>query len=61
MIIIKKERKYQELKESVRMMNSQTSDTEKINLIEEVDKIDIDEIIKHNELIKNRLKSQIWQ
>ena len=61
MIIIKKERKYQELKESVRMMNSQTSDTEKINLIEEVDKIDIDEIIKRNELIKNRLKSQIWQ
>ena len=61
MIIINKERKYQELKESIRMMNSQTSDTEKINLIEEVDKIDIDEIIKRNELIKNSLKSQIWQ
>ena len=61
MIIINKERKYQELKESIRMMNSQTSDTEKINLIEEVDKIDIDEIIKRNELINNSLKSQIWQ
>ena len=29
------EKKYKELKESIRMMNSQTSDTEKINLIEE--------------------------
>ena len=33
--IIDKEKKYQELKESIRMMNSQRSDTEKINLTEE--------------------------
>ena len=48
MIIINKEINYQELNESIRMMNSQTSDTEKINLIEEGEKIDIDEIIKRN-------------
>ena len=35
MTIINEERKYRELKESIRMMNSQRSDTEKINLIEE--------------------------
>ena len=29
------EKKYRELKESIRMMNSQRSDVEKINLIEE--------------------------
>ena len=31
--------------ESIRMMNSQRSDTEKINLIEEGKKIGIDEVI----------------
>ena len=45
--------------ESIRMMNSQRSDTEKINLIEEGKRIDIDEIIKHNEIINNSLKSKI--
>ena len=40
------------------MMKSQRSDTEKINLIEEGKKIGIDEVIKHNEIINNRLKSQ---
>ena len=30
-----KKRKYRELRESIRMMNSQRSDIEKINLIEE--------------------------
>ena len=35
MTIINEERNYRELKESIRMMNSQRSDTEKINLIEE--------------------------
>ena len=35
MTIINEETKYQELKESIRMMNSQRSDTEKNNLIEE--------------------------
>ena len=39
--------------ESIRMMNSQRSDTEKINLIEEGKRIDIDEIIN------NSLKSKI--
>ena len=35
MTITNKEKKYWELKESIRMMNSQKSDTEKINLLEE--------------------------
>ena len=35
MKIINEEKKYRELKESIRMMNSQRSDSEKINLIEE--------------------------
>ena len=50
--IINEEKKYRELKESIRMMNSQRSDTEKINLTEEGKKISIDEVIKHNEIIK---------
>ena len=33
------EKKYRELKESIRMMNSQSSDTEKIKLTEEGKKI----------------------
>ena len=35
MTIINEEKKYRELKESIRMMNSQRSDVEKINLIAE--------------------------
>ena len=35
MTIMNEEKKYQQLKESIRMMNSQRSGTEKINLIEE--------------------------
>ena len=35
MTIINQEKKYWELKESIRIMKSQRSDTEKINLIEE--------------------------
>ena len=34
MAIINEQKKYRELKESIRMMNSQRSDAEKINLIE---------------------------
>ena len=34
-VIINGEKKYQELKESIRMMNNQRSDVQKINLIEE--------------------------
>ena len=54
--IINEEKKYRELKESIRMMNSQRSDTEKINLIEEGKKIGINEVIKRNEIINNSLK-----
>ena len=37
--IIDEEKKYRELKESIRMMNSQRSDAKKINLIEESKKL----------------------
>ena len=40
-------------------MKSQRIDTEKINLIEEDEKIDIDKVFKYNEIISNSLKSQI--
>ena len=46
--IINEERNYLELKQSIRMMNSQKSGTGKINLIKKVLKIGIDEIIKRN-------------
>ena len=41
------------------MINSERSDTEKINLIEEGKKISINEIIKRNEIINSSLKSKI--
>ena len=56
MTIINEEKKYRELKESIRMINSQGSDAEKINLIEEGKKIGIDEVIKRSEIIYNSLK-----
>ena len=37
-------------------MNSQRSDVEKINLIEEDNKIGINEVIKRNEIINYSLK-----
>ena len=46
MTIINEEKKYRELNESVWIMNSQRSDNEKINLIEEGKKIGIDKAIK---------------
>ena len=50
-------KKYRELKESFIMTNSQRSDAEKNNLIEESKKkIGIKEIIKRNEVISNRSK-----
>ena len=58
-IIINEEKKYRELKESIRIMNSQRSNTEKINLTEEGKKTGIEKVIKHNEIINKRLKSQI--
>ena len=59
MTIIIEEKKYRELNEMIRMMDSQRSDTEKNNLIEEGKKLGIDEVIKHDENINNSLKSQI--
>ena len=55
MTILNEEKKYRELKESMRMISSQKSDIEKVNLIEEGKKIGISEVIKHNEII-NSLK-----
>ena len=60
MVISNEEKKkYRELKESIRMMNSQRSYSEKINLIEEGKKIGINEVIERNEVINNNLKYQI--
>ena len=56
MTILNEEKKYRELKESIRMMNSQRSDAEKISLIEEGEKIGINEFIKRNEIINDSLK-----
>ena len=56
MAILNEEKKYREMKESIRMMNSQRSDVEKISLIEEGKKIGINEVIKRNEIINSSLK-----
>ena len=56
MMIINEEKKYRELKESIRMMNSQRSDSEKINLIEEGKKVAINKVIKSNKITNNSLK-----
>ena len=56
MTIINEGKKYRELKESIRMMNSQRSNIEKISLIEEDKKIGIIKVIKRNEIINNSLK-----
>ena len=53
--IVNEEKKYREIKESIRMI-SQRSDVEKINLIEEGKKIGINEVTKCNEIINNSLK-----
>ena len=54
--IINEEKKYRELKESIRMINIQRSDAEKVNLIEKGKKIGINEAIKYNKIINNNLK-----
>ena len=59
MAVLNEETKYRELKESIRMMNSQRSDVEKVNLIEEGKKIGINEVIKRNEIINNSLKQYV--
>ena len=56
MTILNEEKKYRELKESIRMMNSQRSDVEKNSFIEEGKKLGINEVIKRNEIINNSLK-----
>ena len=56
MITINKEKKYRELKESIRMMPSQRIDVEKVSLIEEGKKIGINEVIKRNEIINDSLE-----
>ena len=55
MIIINEEKNYRKLKEGIRMTNSQRSDAEKINLIEEGKKIGINEVIKRKEVINKYL------
>ena len=45
MTVINEEKNYREIKESIRMMKSQRSDDEKINLIEEGKKIGANEVI----------------
>ena len=59
MTIINEEKKYPDLKESIRMMNSQRSDSEKFNLIEKGKKIGINKVINHNEIINNSFKSKM--
>ena len=56
MTIMNEEKKYGELKESIRMMNSKRSNVEKISLIEEGEKIGINEVIKRNKIINNSLE-----
>ena len=56
MTILNEEKKYRELKEIIRMMNSQRNDVEKNSLIEEGKKVGINEVIKRNEIINNSLK-----
>ena len=53
---IDEEEKHREFKESIRMMNSQRSEAEKLNLIEEGKKLGINEVIKRNEIINNSSK-----
>ena len=57
MSILNGEKTYREyVMESIRKMNSQKSDVEKVSLIEESKKIGINEVIKPNEIINNSLK-----
>ena len=55
MTILNEEKKYRELKESIRMVNSQRSDAEKVYVIKKGKKIGLNEVIKRNEIINNSL------
>ena len=57
MTIINEGKKYRELKETIRIMNIQRSDSVKIKLIEEGKKKGINEDNKRNKIITNSLKS----
>ena len=46
-----KKKKYREQKGSIRMMNSQRSDSEKINLIEEGKKIGVNKLLRATKLL----------
>ena len=59
MIAINEERNYRELKESIRMMKSQRSNTEEVKKWGGGGGRGINEIIKQNEIINNSLKYQI--
>ena len=54
---INEDKSYRELKESIRMMKSQRSDTEKNNLMQEDKNKGTDEIISRNEIINDSLKT----
>ena len=56
MTILNKGKKCIELEDRIRMMNSERSDVEKINLIEKGKKVGINEVIKRNEIVNNSLK-----
>ena len=53
---VNEEKKYRELKERIRMMNSQRSYAKKVSLNQECKKIGINVVIKCNEIINNSLK-----
>ena len=59
LMINNEEEKYRELKESIRMMNSQRSHSEKFSLTEEGKKIGINIVIKRNKMINNTLKPSL--
>ena len=56
MTIFHEEKKYWELKESIRMLNSPTSDAEKVRLKKVKNNRYVNEVIKRNETINNSLK-----
>ena len=56
MRVIKEDKKYRELKERMRMMNSQRSDIKKSNWIEEGKRIGINKVINRIKIINNSLK-----
>ena len=57
MTIINEKKKCRELKESIRMMNSQEVIQKKLTWLKKAKKISINEVIKCNEIINNSLKS----